>query len=38
MIQSDYYLQEDAKKVKMPVEDANIAFSLGLWQKIGEKE
>ena len=38
MIQSDYYLQEDKKKIKMPVEDANTAFSLGLWQKIGQEE
>ncbi len=37
-IQSDYYLQEDKKKVKMPVEDVNTAFSPGLWQKIGEEE
>ncbi len=37
-IQSDYYLQEDKKKIKMPVEDANTAFSPGLWQKIGEEE
>lgn len=33
MIQSDYYLQEDKKKVKMPVEDANTVFSLGVWKK-----
>ncbi len=38
MIQSDYYLQEDKKKVKMSIEDPNTAFSLGLWQKIGEEE
>lgn len=38
MIQSDCYLQKDKKKVKMSVEDANAAFSLGLWQKIGEEE
>lgn len=38
MVQSDYYLQEDKKKVKMPVEDANTAFSLGLLQEIEEEE
>jgi hypothetical protein len=38
MIQSDYYLQEDKKKIKMPVEDANTAFSLDLWQEIEEEE
>jgi hypothetical protein len=38
MIQSDYYLQEDKKKIKMPIEDANTAFSLGLWQKIEKEE
>jgi hypothetical protein len=34
MAQSEYYMPDGEKKIKMAPEEANQAFSLGLWQKI----
>ena|SRR5665647_305182 len=34
MAQSEYYMPDSKKKIRMAPEEANQAFSLGLWQKI----